>query len=264
MREEDALLYIIELVREKSPNQYSKYGYDVYLPTVLNSYLQSIDPNIDSNAVYNKQRELSPLFLSAAWDLCRRGILRPGVKIFGEQDTSDGSAGNGYSITPFGRQWIKESERDTFVPTEPGRFAEMLHPFKERFGPGFYMRAQEAIRCYGAHAYLASCAMCGAAAESILLATAIAKEGDETKVLNIYRAASGRTRVENAVIGKAREQLKREFLGLTALLKYWRDEASHGLATQITDNEAYTSLAMLLRYAITVNDSWTDLTGRSS
>ena len=137
----------------------------------------------------------------------------------------------------------------------------MLLPFKDRFGPGFYTRAQEAIRCYGAHAYLASCAMCGAAAESILLATAIEKEGAENRVLSTYRTANGRTRVENIVIGQAREQLKREFLGLTGLLKYWRDEASHGLATSISDNEAYTSLAMLLRYAIVVNDCWGELTG---
>jgi len=261
MREEDAFLYIIKLVREESSNHYSNYGYDIYLPKVIESYLKSTIPNIDNHEEYKKERELSPIFLSAAWDLCRRGILRPGVRIIGEQETRDGSAGNGYSITPFGLQWIQEAENDSFVPTEPGRFAEMLLPFKDRFGPGFYTRAQEAIRCYGAHAYLASCAMCGAAAESILLATAIKKEGDENQVLNMYRTANGRSRVENIVIGQAREQLKREFLGLTGLLKYWRDEASHGLATSISDNEAYTSLAMLLRYAIVVNDCWDELTG---
>jgi len=260
MREEDALLYIIKFVREKLPSSYSSYGYDIYLPNIIKSYIKSTFPNIDRSGEYEKERELSPIFFNAAWDLCRRGIIRPGVKISGEQSTSDGSAGNGYSITTFGLQWVQESEKDSFVPTEPGRFAKMLHPFKDRFGPGFYARAQEAIRCYGAHAYLACCAMCGAAVESILLATAIKKEGDENKVLNTYRAASGRTRVENIVIGKVREQLKREFLGLSGLLKYWRDEASHGLATSISDNEAYTSLAMLLRYATTVNNCWEELT----
>jgi hypothetical protein len=40
--------------------------------------------------------------------------------------------------------------------------------------------------------YLACCAMAGAAAESILLAVAIAKTGDEDKMLKTYRAAGGR------------------------------------------------------------------------
>ncbi len=29
-------------------------------------------------------------------------------------------------ISPFGRQWLAEPERDTFVPTEPEKFAQML------------------------------------------------------------------------------------------------------------------------------------------
>jgi hypothetical protein len=43
------------------------------------------------------------------------------------------------------------------------------------------------------------------------------------------------------------------------LLKDWRDEAAHGKPSGITDNEAYTSLAMLLRFAQFVNDNWNTL-----
>jgi hypothetical protein len=102
--------------------------------------------------------------------------------------------------------------------------------------------------------------MCGAAAESILLATAIAKEGDEDGVLKIYATANGRVRLEGMIVGKANDHVKREFKGLTELLKYWRDEASHGKPSNISDNEAYTSLAMLLRYAAFVNGIWDSLT----
>jgi len=157
--------------------------------------------------------------------------------------------------------WITEGDEELFVPTEPERFAEMLAPFKVRFGPGFHERAQQAIRCYGARAYLACCAMCGVAAESILLATAIAKSGDEKEVLRTYAAAKGRTRVEDQVIGQASDHLKREFRGLTELVKYWRDEAAHGRASAISDNVAYTSLAVLLRYAMFIHQNWGEFTG---
>jgi hypothetical protein len=102
--------------------------------------------------------------------------------------------------------------------------------------------------------------MCGAAAESILLATAIAKSGDEKQVLRIYAAANGRIKIENQVIGQVADHLKREFQGLTALLKYWRDEAAHGQASEITDNEAYTSLVVLLRYAMFIHREWSEFT----
>lgn len=100
--------------------------------------------------------------------------------------------------------------------------------------------------------------MCGAAAESVLLAVAFMKM-DKEKVLHIYRTANGRAKVENLIIGQAREQLQKEFRGYLILLKYWRDEASHGHASGITDDEAYTSLAILLRFAHYVNDRWSEL-----
>ena len=66
------------------------------------------------------------------------------------------------------------------------------------------------------------------------------------------------------VVGTLTEALRREFLGFTTLIKYWRDEAAHGKASQIGDNEAYTSLALLLRFAQFVNDHWSELTSRGA
>jgi hypothetical protein len=208
-----------------------------------------------------KLEEMMPILYAAAWDLCRRGILRPGVRTFNAQATADGASGNGYSITPFGEQWLTESDRDDFVPTEPERFAQMLAPYRERYGLAFQERTQEAIRCYGAHAYLACCTMCGAAAEAILLATAIAK-ADEVTVLSQYNAFGGRRRVENLILGQARQELREEYVGYMTLLKYWRDQAAHGKVSGIKDNEAYTSLALLLRFAIFVNENWVELTAK--
>jgi hypothetical protein len=258
MNVEDAEKFLIAWLRDSSLRRsgYSSYGYKLYLPNVIRDYLSQQGHN--PQQVEGQIEKQSPYFYAAGWNLCRRGILRPGIRMYGAQATADGASGNGYSITPFGQKWLDEADRDDYVPTEPDRFAQMLEPFRDQFGPQFYERAQEAVRCYGAHAYLACCAMCGAAAESILLATAIAKQ-DRESVLSMYNTAKGRTRVENLLIGQAREQIQREFRIFLTLLNYWRDKASHGGPARIEDNEAHTSLALLLRLAIFVHDHWDEL-----
>jgi hypothetical protein len=228
----DALLFIVDLLRNASPSLYSSYGYDIYIPHVIREYLRASGITDELQLANTRlQGRLSVPFYSAAWELCRRGIIRPGVHTLWEQATLDGSAGNGYAVTPFGRQWLKEANHDTFVPTEPERFAGMLKPFRERFGGGFHLRAQEAVRCYSAHAYLACCAMCGAGAESILLACAVAKVGDESEVLKLYAGSQGRGRVEKRLLGQADDSIRQQFLGLTVLIKYWRDEAFRSKST---------------------------------
>jgi len=258
MNEEDATNLLIGWLRKPYVSNYSSYGYDIYLPNLIRAYLEKQRPQ-DTQYVETRLREEMPAFFAAGWELCRRGILRPGVHSYNAQATSDGNAGAGYSITPFGHRWLEESGHDDFVPTEPGRFAEMLNGFRDRFGPGFHQRSQEAIRCYGAHAFLACTVMCGAAVESVILATAIARHG-EGKVLAEYRTASGRRKVESLIVGKARVQLQDEYRGYTTLLNYWRDESAHGMASEIQDNEAYTSLAMLLRLCKFIDDRWNELT----
>lgn len=260
---EDATNFLIAGMRERA-DRFGQYGYNVYLRRALTDYvssrLKSGVQGLERTAAINQGIiEESPAFYAAAWDLCRRGILRPGVFQLGAQDTSDGSGGSGYSVTPFGIEWLREHMRDDFVPTEPGRFAAMLKPYAQRFGPGFQERSQEAIRCYGAHAYLACCAMCGAAAEAILLSMRIAQVKNDDEVLSAYMSQGGRNRVESSLVGKATESIRREFAGYTSLLKYWRDAASHGVSSGISDNEAYTSLALLLRFAQFASDRWTQI-----
>jgi hypothetical protein len=240
---------------------FPSYGYDVYLPSLLRPYLASKGFPYPGGQEEELGR-IMPMLYAAAWNLCRRGILRPGIREYQAQATADGASGNGYSITPFGRKWLAESDRDDFVPTESERFARLLGRYRERFGVAYQERGQEAIRCYGAHAYLACCAMCGAAAETILIATAIAKIGEPEGVLRSYNANGGRWRVENAIMGQARQELQRSFTVPMTLLKYWRDQAAHGQTSSIDDNEAFTSLALLLRLAALVNDNWVELTAR--
>lgn len=257
--EEDAFHCIVRFLTDAKADRGTRYGYDLYLTSVFDYYIAKSGGSAHPNPRGEYPR-ISPVFYSAAWDLCRRGILRPGVRQFGGQTTDGGSGGDGYSITPFGRTWLSESGgKYDYVPTEPGRFAEMLDRFTTRFGGGFKERGQEAVRCYGAHAFLACCAMCGAAAESIFLAVAVAKEKDAAVVEKAYLAAGGRGRLEKKILGQQPQPVADEFRGYTSLLKYWRDAAAHGMASGIQDSQAYTSLAMLLRFALFVEDRWAEL-----
>ena len=64
---------------------------------------------------------------------------------------------------------------------------------------------------------------------------------------------------KSVIIAKKNKPIQDEFRGYLGLLKYWRDIAAHGKMSGIKDPEAYTSLALLLRFAQFANDRWDDL-----
>jgi hypothetical protein len=136
MQVEDAQKAIVRWIREAPTSTYPNYGYDIYISNVIRWVLERRGLS-DRSETDRTIRALSPVFYAAAWELCRRGIIRPGVREYALQATEHGNAGEGYSVTPFGRTWAAESDRDDFVPTEPERFGQMLAPFQKHFGPGF-------------------------------------------------------------------------------------------------------------------------------
>ena len=112
--------------------------------------------------------------------------------------------------------------------------------------------------------YLACCAMCGAAAESVLLAIAIAKTKDEGKVLDAYRQRDGRRKVMQMIFDNPSvATLGSRFETGFNLLTYWRDEAAHGRFSTMSEMEAYDALGRLLRLATLAAENWTQLTGGS-
>ena len=102
--------------------------------------------------------------------------------------------------------------------------------------------------------------MCGAAEESILLALAIKKNGSEEDVLKDYKTGSGRGKLENALVQGQNSHVRQEFTSSTVLLNYWRDESSHGTNVNIQEEEAFTSLLLLLRFAQFADSRWAELT----
>lgn len=107
--------------------------------------------------------------------------------------------------------------------------------------------------------------MCGAASESILLAVAIEKKGEE-EVVRKYQSTNGRKNVEQMITAQQPDhnthinRINEEFHSYTSLIKYWRDDAAHGMDSPIGEGEAFSSLILLLRYAGFANDKWTELT----
>jgi hypothetical protein len=261
MHIDDAASFIVDLIRTPRPSDgYPMYGYEVYIPVVIRDYLKEVEkpPGHPSTWLDGpRSRELSPIFYEAAWELCRRGILRPGIKRLGAQAAGEG---DGYSVTSFGRAWIAQGA-PAFVVAEPGRMGQLFSSLSARLGSGFLQRANEAVLCHKFGTYLACCAMCGAAAESILLSVAIAKSEDEKAILALYRAAHGRRKVVDGIAGRAKAAISEQFRSATGLLSYWRDEASHGAASNISEIEAHEALARLLRFSQFVSDNWAELIG---
>jgi hypothetical protein len=230
------------------------YGNDIWIAGIVRSYwARLMDPNLLTPEHYLP-------FYDAAWELCRIGVLRPGQSAPMGQGTIGGGvySGDGYSITAFGHAWLANPDRR--MAGEPSRMSEIFATFEGGYGPGFAQRAHEAIRCHRTTNYLAACVMAGAAAESILLAVAIAKTGDEAKILKDYASAGGRARVTKLVLSGLKNSVARTFEAALQVLHYWRDDAAHGMATTITEVEAYASLTQLIRLAQFCSDHWAELT----
>jgi hypothetical protein len=253
MHIEDVVAFIVDFIASPRPSLYGDYGYDIYLPNVIAAYLTE-NEQIPQHLVRDHQRgrDLASLFLDAAWELVRRGVLRPGVG-------SGASDGRGFCVTSLGKSWLASGDLMPIL-LDSTRLSELFASFSDQLGVGFLQRANEAARCHSLGANLAACAMCGAAAESIVLSVAIAKSGDEAAILKTYLATQGRRRTIDAIIQGSRAGIAEPFKAATSLLAYWRDEAAHGTTSQISEIEAHTALGRLVRFAQFTCDNWLELT----
>jgi hypothetical protein len=261
MHVEDAVAFIVNCIaKPRQGAAYSSYGYEIYVPNIIAAYLTEVEPTSAHWPTARdspRARELMPIFSEAAWDLCRRAILRPGVLTISGQ--GDSGTGHGYAVTTLGRDWIRKGALAPLL-FDQSRLSRLFEALSKRLGRGFQQRATEAATCHTLGCHLACCAMCGAAAESVVLAVAIAKKGDEDAVLKVYFAAQGRKRTVDAVTHGAHASIAEPFRAATSLLSYWRDESAHGRASDISEIEAHTALGRLVRFAQFASDNWSELT----
>jgi hypothetical protein len=159
-----------------------------------------------------------------------------------------------------GEQPFPNLDAASLLITQPGALAATLSGYRNRFGEGFVQRALEAVKCRSAEAWLACCAMAGAAAESILLALAIAKTGDEEQVLRAYSQAGGRRKVLNMVVGQADQARRDTLTTFSGIISLWRDEAAHGRASPLGTANADEALRQLLHMCQWVDREWASLT----
>lgn len=245
----DDALQILTKELQLAKSNYLSSGYDLVLTDVTAKYLHQ------TQALALDKNQVSKIFYDAAWELCRLGVIRPGEKYSGAHNQLISWKGEGYSLTAFGKEWLSRLEEDSLLPSSPSRFSQIFSSFQALFGNTFFQRAQEAVFCYQAGVYLACCAMCDAAAESILLAAAFQVYNKE-KVLKTYFTANGRNRTENLVFGQAEKYIKDRYSKYTDLISYWRDESAHGHLSSIDHHQAYISLISLLRFAQFMRDHW--------
>jgi len=267
---EDVLKYLVEVLRMGSDPRIGEYGYEVYLPKLVSGYIERLAISGDYGDYFGDRvsatrvvHHVGGLFYDAAWELCGMGVLRPGVRGPREQSTEQGNSGGGYCITSFGRAWLAESRREAFLPLDPAQYAESLRPYHQRLGAGFSCFAEEAIRCYNARAYLASCAMSGAAAEAILLAIAIEKDGDADNVRMIYTAQNGRMHLRAMISADAPELLREEIRNYLKLLNYLQSESAGASASAVQQADASNALAQVADFARCADTHWAVLTFRS-
>src|SRR5215472_4907351 len=131
----EAIAVLIALLQR---DQAREYGYDLYARCGADYVAQRLYPNEHHREP--RVRELSPVFYEAAWELCRRGIVRPGIRRSGDQAVEEG----GYSLTEAGRAALPNLDETTILIMQPGALAAAFSGYQNRFGAGFNQRAQEA------------------------------------------------------------------------------------------------------------------------
>ena len=235
--------------------QSQSQGGDLWIPHVVQGYWQSGPEKIAAEDL--QDHHFQP-FYDAAWDLCRIGVIRPGEFAPRGWATDAGLySGDTFSITRFGRAWLKDASQRPIA--DPGRLSEVLQGFADRFGGGFAQRATEAVRTFRTGNYLAACVMSGTAAESILLAVATAKIGDEAKVLVEYNTTGGRRRLTKRICINVSPPIAAQLEAALQAVRYWHDGTGHATMTPVSEVEAHISLTDLLRLAQFAHDHWAEL-----
>jgi hypothetical protein len=257
---DDAFSYLVDFLRKNPPNSYGPC-WDVEISLIANHYFVTSG----GKAGTDTPQDVGRPFYDAAWRLCRMGVLRPTINF--PQRTSSAPPpypGSYYSLTLAGREWRKNSDL-IYVPSDPGRYVNLLSEEIDKLGKGFAQRAREAASCHQSGNHLACCAMCGAAAESAILRAAIAKVGDEDAILEEYVKPTGRRRVMDIIFGTAPTKLQERFINSAfSLLVHWRDETAHGRVSTVSEVEAYHSLTALIRFAQFLFGNWDSFTKKTT
>lgn len=248
---DEFISFALQELRSYRGGRYGDRDCDYYAPNFAYKWVQQ------TGSTEEKQEPvILAIAIETAWELVRRGLLRPGGRTYPDMNAADPAR---FCVTAAGREWLASAEESHFVLMQAGALSKTLGAFQRRFGDGYQQRSQEALRCRSADAWLATCAMCGAAAESILLSIATAKTGNEMLVLREYKSANGRKKIIDMLVGQAPDHVQRPLRSCISILAYWRDDAAHGRSTSISASEAEEALRLLLIFAQFADERWDEL-----
>ncbi len=248
----------------KSPiGNHASFGFEIWIPDIAYDFHRQFPELLHSKSDDRNVTHMwhTPIFLDAAWYLASQGILRASQYTY--VGGNMGGGGLGFSVTVRGREWLQQDDTHFFIFTHPGAYGKYLKRYTELFGQGYEQRASQALQCFSVGAYLATCVMAGAATESIILAAAIKKVGDEKKVLEIYRRGSGTKDITKKITQGTDDRLIRDFQPLTDTIKHWRDPASHGEYVDTDEVDAMTALTTLVRFAQFMGKHWAEFTAEN-
>jgi len=258
---EDLITYILATLRTQPLTIGRTDGFDVYLSNTIYSFLQQ-EAGIGSTHQIPEgvqpviEHELVPRIQDAVWELCRRGLLRPGNKTAGILGTDGGTHDfQGFSLTKEGKEVVSNS--DDYIHTEPGGYGALLEVYRPQFGDVFMQRAMEAARCFNGMTYFACCVMCGAAAEAILFQLAVSKTSEE-EATKKYQEYGGRKELIKMIVDDS-TYTKGKFGKLLDWFVEWRDLAGHASPEPIGSDEARLCLRELILFARFVRDNWPKL-----
>lgn len=223
----------------------------------IDAHLSTERPFVDHDLTHGIES-----FNVVFWELVRRGVAVPALSF--RPDTQPQLEPDHFRLTPYGHDWVRGLPQFDVLPSDFSRFGAQLSAHDARFGPLYTARAQEALRCYRAHLYLASCTMAGAAAEAIALVLATAKTGDAEQVRTEYGGNKGTKKLKDRLVYGLNGYLQREIESFLSLLSYWRAQAAHAAVEDYDEPIAFTAMLLLLRFAHTADTRWADIVGNGS
>lgn len=127
LKTDDALNYILKSLRQPGPASHGQHGYHATVVSLAERYVSDVLGKHHSDSVENEDTyAVSIALYDAAWELARRGIVRPSVHNSFMQFAAFNAAGGGFTLTEIGAEWLAR------LSGEPLSVRARWGPFDER------------------------------------------------------------------------------------------------------------------------------------
>lgn len=123
---DDALNYILQSLRVQGPASHGQNGYHVTVTSLATRYVREVLARKHPDPVENEDTyAVSIALYDAAWELARRGVVRPSVHTSFMQWDAFHAAGGGFTLTAVGAEWLAQlGDKPLALRGRWGPFAE--------------------------------------------------------------------------------------------------------------------------------------------